>query len=265
MIQKSDFSCSRGGLTIRGLEFLPETCEGKLPAAIISHGFTANYDSVEAYARQFAEWGFAAYCFDFCGGCAVGRSDGKQSDMSVLTEREDLKAVMDYVQSRSYVGSAPVILMGCSQGGFVSALTGAQLPERVSALVLFYPALCIPDNAREGSMVTAKFDPNNIPEIIPCGPMTLGRVYPASVLEMDPFEETRSFPGPVLLVHGTSDGLVNVSYSEKAYQAYTDGQPESHPEKRLVLIEGADHGFAPQYDEIAVASVKQFLQDNRLL
>ena len=30
-------------------------------------------------------------------------------------------------------------------------------------------------------MMFAKFDPDNIPDVIPCGPMKLGRDYAASV------------------------------------------------------------------------------------
>ena len=43
---------------------------------IVSHGYTANHTSVLNYVRQFAEWGYYAFCFYFCGGCLVGMSDG---------------------------------------------------------------------------------------------------------------------------------------------------------------------------------------------
>ena len=57
--------------------------------------------------------------------------------------------------------------MGCSQGGFVSALFAAAHPNVVvSRLILFYPALCIPEDARRGKMLMYAFDPSNIPEQI---------------------------------------------------------------------------------------------------
>ncbi|MEK5235599.1 alpha/beta hydrolase [Paenibacillus sp. FSL L8-0470] len=94
---------------------------------------------------------YAAYCFDFCGGCThgEGRSDGETTDMTVQTECEDLKAVMDYVKSLSYVDASKVSLMGFSQGGFISALTVAQRANEVEALILLYPALCIPDDVQD--------------------------------------------------------------------------------------------------------------------
>lgn len=47
------------------------------------------------------------------------------------------------------------------QRGFVSSLVAAKWKDRISKLVLFYPALCIPDDARAGKMMFAKFDPQN--------------------------------------------------------------------------------------------------------
>ena len=56
-----------------------------------------------------------------------------------------------YVQSLPY-NSKKLLLMGCSQGSFVSALTAAKHPALVQKLVLFYPALCIPDDVRAGNL-----------------------------------------------------------------------------------------------------------------
>ncbi|MNI86495.1 Prolyl oligopeptidase family protein [compost metagenome] len=61
--------------------------------------------------------------------------------MTVLTECEDLKAVMDYVKSLSYVDANQVTLMGFSQGGFISALTAAQRANEVEALILPFPGV----------------------------------------------------------------------------------------------------------------------------
>ena len=183
---ETTFECKRGNPTIRGTEYRPEG--ENLPVAIVCHGFMAWQDTVRHYARELARMGYCAYCFDFCGGSVMkkGKNDGQTTDMSVLTEMQDLEAVIDHVQSLPY-NSKDLLLMGCSQGGFVSALTAAKHPGLVDKLVLFYPALCIPDDARAGKMMFAKFDPKNLPEIINCGPMKLGKCYPADVLDMDPY------------------------------------------------------------------------------
>jgi len=200
------FECQRDGLTIRGTEY--RSAGENLPIAIVSHGFMAFQDTVRHYAKLFAELGYASYCFDFCGGSVIkGKSDGKTTEMSVLTEVKDLEAVMAYVKSLPYTNACDVTLMGCSQGGFVSALVAAKQKEQIEKLVLFYPAFCIPDDAGAGKMMFAKFDPKNIPEQVNCGPMKLGRCYVADVIGMDPYEEIKEYPGKVLIVHGTESYL----------------------------------------------------------
>ena len=246
---ETTFKCKRGKLTVCGTEYRPEG--ENLPVAIVSQGFMAWQDTVRQYAKELARMGYCAYCFDFCGGSVMkkGKSDGATTDMSVLTEVQDLEAVIEYVQSLPYTGNE-LLLMGCSQGGFVSSLVAAKHPELVNKLVLFYPALCIPDDARAGKMMFAKFDPTNIPELINCGPMKLGRCYVADVIGMDPILEISPYRGPVLIVHGTKDNVVNPDYAQQAQQAY--------PNAKLHIIEGGAHGFGKKHDAIAIAHLRRF-------
>ena len=55
----------------RGTEYRPEG--EKLPIAIVSHGFMAWQDTVRHYVQELARMGYAAYCFDFCGGCVMNK------------------------------------------------------------------------------------------------------------------------------------------------------------------------------------------------
>lgn len=245
---EAPFECQRDGLTIRGTEYRPAGED--LPVAIVCHGFMAFQDTVRHYTRELARMGYCAYCFDFCGGCvAKGKSDGATTEMSVLTEGKDLEAVIAYTRSLPYTGEK-LLLMGCSQGGFVSALTAARHPGLVDRLVLFYPALCIPDDARAGKMMFARFDPNNIPARINCGPMKLGQCYPADVIGMDPFAEIKGYGGPVLIVHGTKDNIVHPHYSERARDGYANAE--------LHLIEGGAHGFSKKDDAAAMEYLRTF-------
>ena len=248
-ITESEFSCQRDGLTIRGTEYRPEG--DHLPIAIVSHGFMANRNSVREYTQLLADKGYAAYCFDFCGGCLRGgKSDGKTTEMSVLTEVKDLEAVIRYTRSLPYT-SNKLLLMGASQGGMVSALTAAKPENDVGKLVLFYPAFCIPDDARAGKMMFAKFDPNNIPQRINCGPMKLGKCYPTDVIEMGPFPEIQGYKGPVLIVHGTNDRIVSIDYAQKAQTAYGDACT-------LKIIPNAGHGFSKEHDQLAQSYLREF-------
>lgn len=257
-VQEAPFACQRDGLTIRGTEYRPAGRD--LPVAIVCHGFMAFQDTVRQYAKMLAGMGYAAYCFDFCGGSVVkGKSDGATTDMSVLTEVEDLKAVIAHVQSLPYTGDE-LLLMGCSQGAFVSALVAAQHPGLVAKLALFYPALCIPDDARAGKMMFARFDPQNVPERINCGPMKLGARYVTDVIGMDPFAEIAPYQGPVLIVHGTKDKIVHPDYAQRAWLTYST-RPGCVPESvELQFIDGGAHGFSKKHDALAMEHLRKFAQ-----
>ena len=219
-------------------------------------------DSVKHYAAFLAEMGYAAFTFDFCGGSAMcGKSDGKTTEMSVLTETKDLEAVIEYVRNLSYTDSEKILLMGCSQGGFVSALVAAKNNFPIEKLVLFYPALCIPDDARAGKMMMAKFDPQNVPDTFRCGLMKLGRCYAMDVMQMDAFAEIKNYAGRVCIVHGTKDKIVDVSYANRAAEAYKSTMPIGMQESKRVqlhFIDGAGHMFSKKHDVIAMKLLKEF-------
>lgn len=261
-IVTSKFECKRDNLTLRGTEYRPQG--DKLPIAIVCHGFMANQSSVRRYARVLAKMGYIAYTFDFSGGCVLfGKSDGKTIDMSVLTEVSDLEAVIAYTTSLSYTDSASILLMGCSQGGFVSALTAAKLDGAVSKLILFYPALCIPDDARAGQMMFARFDPENVPTQFRCGPMKLGSRYVTDVIDMNPGEAIKGYSGDVLIVHGTADPVVSIHYSNRAYKTYqkrTSVNPSRPPRTVFQTIDGGKHGFSRKHDALALDAVRAFLE-----
>ena len=253
---RESFETKREELTIRGTKFVPERANGNSPV-IVSHGFMGNEQGVAPYAELLAKAGYTVFTFDFCGGGLGGRSDGDTRKMTVFTEVRDLEAVTAHALRDC--GCGKVILMGCSQGGFVSGMTAAGNPEKVEKLILFFPALCIPDDARNGQMMFARFDPADIPEEIKCGPMTLGRDYAASVVDKDPYELLKGYTGPVLIVHGTEDKIVRLNYARRALELYRLSQKAGSRNAELVIIEGAGHGFSRAYDEKAATALREFL------
>ena len=135
------FRCQREGLTIRGTVFLPEGRPGeRFPAAILCHEFMANQLFSYPYAKTLAQCGYAAFCFDFCGGGLISASEGSSRKMSVRTEMADLKAVMQFACKQDYTDGKPPLLVGCSQGGLVAALAAAEQPQNVRGLILLYLA-----------------------------------------------------------------------------------------------------------------------------
>ena len=239
-VEKREFSCMRDDLDIWGTVFLPaETNDDHFPIAVVCHEFMANRLFSFPYAYTLAQNGYAAFCFDFNGGGFFSQSEGKSIDMSVLTEKEDLKAVLDFAKNQDYTKKGDILLMGCSQGGLVCALTAAEMQDEISGLILQYPALSIPDDARKGSMIKAKFDPDNIPDRLNCGPMKLGKQYVTDVIDMNVFQSLAGYTGDVLLIHGDADTLVDISYSKEAYQVYQ----ENGADVGFKVINGAGHIF----------------------
>ena len=71
---------------------------------------------------------------------------------------------------------------------------------------------------------------------------------------MDPYMEMQGYAGPVLLVHGTEDSVVHVSYARKLQACYRDC--------RYVEIEGGAHGFSGRAEEEACSALCAFMQGN---
>ncbi len=249
-IQKIPFSCRSGKNTIRGYAFIPDGI--RLPIAVVSHGFMANQSSTKDYARFLAEHGYASFCFDFPGGSIVGSSTGSTKEMTIFTEKQDLLSVISYAQNLEITDSSRLTLLGCSQGGLVSALAAADLRDEVEQLILFYPALCIPDDARSGKMMFARFDPSHIPEVLHCGPMTLGGEYARSVLDLDVYEAISPYEGRVLIIHGTEDQIVDISYARRAAEVYSHAS--------LIEVENGKHGLNRQQIQSSLAIVAEFLE-----
>jgi hypothetical protein len=249
-IKKEKFSCKRGELNIRGHVWGRE--QTPQPAVILSHGFLANEGMCHAYAKLLAGLGYIAFTFDFCGGGLMCRSDGESQNMTLLTEKADLHAVIDYVRSLPYVHSEHITLLGCSQGGLVSAMVAKEEGEKIEKLILLYPALCIPDDARAGRMMFFKFDPENIPDLLGKFPMALGGDYARTVIGMDVFSEIDGYRGQTLLLHGTKDKIVDVSYARKAKEFY--------PQCRYVELVGGEHFFRGKAERTARGYIGDFMR-----
>lgn len=250
--KKQDFSCQRGDLTIRGYVLIPDKeCE-IFPAVIVSHGFSTNTDSTKSYAEAFVRLGYVSLYFDFC--CTgLGRSDGDSRDMTVLTEAEDLMAVIEQVKKLPFVDENEILLAGNSQGGLVSAIVAARKPDEIKKLLLYYPAFSIPDDARRGNIIGTEIDSQNVPAEFWALNVLLGEKYVRVSQKMN-INDVYAYQHPVLICHGTSDRIVDISYAREAAKKY--------PCATLVEIEGGDHGFHKVGFDEAMNVTADFLERN---
>lgn len=242
----------RDGQKIYGKLFLPEETDAPLPLVILSHGLGSDHRIMEPYAESFAENGFAAFVFDYIGGSEESMSDGNMTGMSVLTEAEDLSCILQSFRSDSRFSEDEIFLFGGSQGGFISAYAAGKHPDEIAGLVLLYPAFNLQDICRK--LVS---DADEIPESVVIGEHTVGSLYIRDMLTFDIYEVLRQYPGPVLLFHGTADPYVPLEYTQRAGQVLADA--------RVVIIEGAEHGFDGEdrnrVEREAVAFVQKIIME----
>lgn len=237
------------GSRIYGRLWLPKGKEGRLPTVICSHGLNSSYRATEyMIGKTLAKAGFAVYCYDFRGGSPHSKSQGDPADMSVFTEQEDLELVMGHIRQMPIVDTDNLFLLGESQGGFVSAITADQHSEEIKAMILYYPAFCIPEDARNRY-------PNvdAIPEKTGQKKNMMGKAYHEKLFDYDVYEHITGFIKPVLIIHGDLDSVVKMPYVERAASIYKDA--------RLQILHGERHGFTPKGIRIAGKLVYDFLNE----
>lgn len=226
---------------------IPEA-EGKLPVIIFSHGYNCCKDDFEYYADYFADKGFIYVRLSFSGGSSRDTSGYPTTEMSVMTEREDLLAVFEEVCSWDEVDTTRIHLMGESMGGLVSALCAATLQDRIKGIVLLYPALCVVDDWKK------MFDGKEIPEVIDFWNLQLGSCFMTDIMDLDVFGTISGYEGPVRLFHGTQDAVVPVDYSRRASKVYANCV--------YTELEKENHGFSAEGNNIMEPLAYEFILKN---
>lgn len=232
------------GLKIAGKVYAPDKA-GKYPVVIFSHGFNCSYRGLEHHGNGFADAGIVCVFFDFCGGAVDNLSEGKMTDMTVLTEAEDLKCVIEAVSKLDYVDENRLFLQGESMGGFVSAYVAAQIPEKVKALVLWYPAFVIPDDSKK------RFEAGDNT----CFGNPISPDFNKDSMNIDIISFAAGYTGPVKIIHGDKDGIAPIDYSYRAVEKYNNAS--------LLVIENSDHGFmgadSDRAREASVSFIKEYI------
>lgn len=238
------------GVNVYGHLYLPQGLSGRKKAVILAHGLAGNYRDLASYAKNLASQGYVAYVFDFPGGAKNGQSSGvDQLQMSLFTEEQNLKTVLQAVKNRSDVNSKQVSLLGESQGGAVSAMLASKYPREVKSLILLYPAFSISDYAK-----AAFKSEKQVPKKLDLFGYTIGRAYFAKLFKYDLLKEATKYQGPVLIMHGTSDLIIPDSYSVQANKKFKHS--------KLYLFKGAGHDFRGKYRDRADELIDNFLNKN---
>jgi len=237
----------RDGYMISGELLKPEGETGRLPLVIMSHGFGRNRGDERPYAQSVLEKGIAVYIYDFIGGGPDIKSDGDMTEMSVLTEAQDLMAVVDAMVVRDDIDPQNIILLGTSQGGFVSAYVAAKLSRDIRGLILLYPAFVLQDDCRD------RHPDGNYPAKDKIMGLTVGRVYYEDATSFDIFDVITNYRKDTLIIHGDADVIAPLSYSYRAQAALAKCMVQ--------VLPGAGHGFEDEDLDEACALIGNFLDD----
>src|SRR5574344_1657606 len=264
VVDSAEVWSERDGNRIFGMMYYNSASSKKQPTVILSHSSSLTHEAMSGYALAIAKMGYAAYCFDFCGGSDKSKSDGKTDEMTVFTEVEDLRAVVKTVKSQANVEPSQVFLLGSSQGGLVSALLADECPDDFAGMILFYPAFNIPEMVK---MFSGFGDWGDFGDF--GGMMSMSEAYINSIKDFDVWSHIGKYSKPVCIIHGTADMIVPISNSEKAVGLY--------PSATLNKIEGANHGFnaanlgsmgsmmgaSADYDSVVLPIVESFLKSDK--
>ena len=272
------FTVDNDGMKIQGIAYLPANSTDpaqvkKSPAIIMSHGYLSNLHNFEYFATQFAMIGYNVFTFNFCCGSDETdpelMSDGTTTNLCIEGEISDLIAVYNYVSTRDYVKSDEIILWGESQGAFVSGLSAARLQEKISKLVMIFPAVCIPDHARRGTLGGANYDPKNPPELIYTERAMLSKFFVDDVKDMDAYSELAKYKGATLLIQGTCDSIVVPEYQyivKKEFDLTDSIENEnaqitnSNHRLKLQMVRGMDHYTGGEHKEALKDSIRYFIE-----
>ena len=225
--------------------------EGKGPLCILIHGFTGHMEEPHIIAAQKAmnDAGVAVLRVEMYG---HGKSGGEFRNHTIYKWVTNALAVVHYAKSLDFV--TDLYLSGHSQGGFLTMLVAGMCADDFKAILPISPALCIPDDARKGSMLGSAFDPRHIPEKISSDWWELSGDYARVAQTIHVEDEIARYEGPVCIIHGNADEAVPYEYSVKAQKLYKNA--------RLVTIEGDDHCFTKHMDQMA-AAVREFFADQK--
>ena len=134
---RQDIEFDAEGVTLRGWLYTPERADGRSPAIVMTHGFSAVKEMyLDRYADVFANAGMAALVFD---NRNFGSSDGQpRQEIDPWAQVRDYRHAITYARTRSEVDPARIGIWGSSYSGGHVLVVGA-IDRRVKCVVAQVP------------------------------------------------------------------------------------------------------------------------------
>ena len=211
---QKEYTFVSNGKKIYARAYIPDV-QGPVPLVVYSHGLGASVEHDEEVQKTLAKSGVAVFSFEFAGGSSSTspKSEGATTEMSVLTELQNLRDALQFASSLPFVKADRIYLMGSSQGGFVSALM-AQEAANLAGVFLLYPAFSLPDDIRSSFPKLEE-----APETFNLLGTKISKKYLVDVYPIDAYEGLSKITAPVHIYHGADDFIVPITASKKAVKA----------------------------------------------
>ena len=197
-------------------------------AVVLLHGYRCDRRDVLPQADMLFEAGFTVLLFDFRN---RGESGGDFVSLG-YHERDDVRAAVDYLKSRSSPGVSSIGLLGVSQGG-ASAILAAADGADVGAVAVEAAFRSV------DSAVAQSFTHFIGLPAFPFAPLTVWLTERRTGIDAGDIVPERAVaalaPTPLLVMHGLADETIGPADGEAIFAAA--GEP-----KELWLIPGVAHG-----------------------
>ena len=238
-----EVSIPLGDLNMYGVLFEPDQVESELPAIVLVHGWMP-YDvnpgkEYSHPAREYADQGFVTLSVTLRGWSPTGGRD----DCGYRQPR-DIIEVVKWLSERQNVDESRIALWGQSLGGQV--ILSAAVSKHVKASVAYFP---VTDFRLWG--VTTDHSEQMKQEYI------YGMCAEEGTPEArSPLYTAHKITGPVLLLHGDSDGNVLLAHSKLLHQRMS----EFGLDASLFVAVNGGHGSGGPGWENHMARVIEFLK-----
>jgi len=221
--------------------YLPVGFEKPYSVMIRTHGLTTNRrgrgGKWPEIAQRFLQEGMAVIVFDHRG-AIDGESEGKFEDTTLTGRAEDLKAVVEYSKTIPEINLNKIFLLGSSLGGLTALLVTSRI-ESIKGLILLSTSFNFPKPSEE--MIKA-FNELGFYQL-PTGEKITKGLY-EDLQRYNIKEMCQKIKCPTLILHGCLDQLF------PRHQAHLLKAHLSNTECQLIEIEGADHAFTDQLNEV---------------
>lgn len=244
---KKEIKIDNGNRAVSVTYYTPDHMD-EYPVVLLSHGYNGHQTDFEKTCEYYSKTGIACAALTFCGGSTRDISGYPSTEMTLFTEKEDLLALFEYVNNDPKVIKDQIFLFGGSQGGLISALTAAELTDKIAGLILLYPAFMIADNWRETFS-----DINDIPEKVEFWGLTLGRKFFVDMRDLQVYDVIGKYEGPVLILQGSEDEIATTGTANKGAACYKNC--------RLEVFTGEPHGFSEDGNRRMEAMMLYFIHE----